>query len=265
MEAALAFAAEVASAASQPDRVDLSILELISRMVGFEVGDYSHHGDSRGPMHAADYPAKPAGLTWAPTDHEWEAIETEHPFCLYAARTGNQYFSARRVTDVVDMRAFRETEVFELLGFTERPHALQMRIPGESGTQWQLNLARSGRNFSARECLMLDALRSPLMAYESHRVLAAMIADLRSIRPGSFADGILSTRENEVLDLVAQGASNARIAERLWISPGTVKKHLEHIYLKLEVGSRTEALAKTGRSLGASTPHQAGRDTRGVR
>ena len=88
------------------------------------------------------------------------------------------------------------------------------------------------------------------MAYESHRTLAAKLADLQAMRPGSTANGVLSTRENEVLDLVAAGATNAQIAERLWISPGTVKKHLEHIYLKLEVGSRTAALARTGRASG---------------
>ena len=249
MEAALAFEAEVGSAAPQPDRADAWILEQISRMIGFEVGDYSHHGDSRLPLHAADYPQKASA--WAPTDHEWEVIEAEHPFCRYAVRTGDQYFSARRVTDVVDMRTFRRTEAYELFEYPVREHALHMRTPGETGTEWQLNLARSGRNFAVGDCLMLDSLRSPLMAYESHRVLAAMIADLRAIRPGSFADGVLSPRENEVLDLVAKGASNASIAERLWISPGTVKKHLEHIYLKLEVGSRTAALARTGRASAA--------------
>ena len=87
--------------------------------------------------------------------------------------------------------------------------------------------------------------------------LAAIIAELRSLRPGTFADGTLSPRENEVLDLVAAGASNASIAERLWISPGTVKKHLEHIYLKLDVGSRTAALAQTGRASAAPERQEA--------
>ncbi len=202
-----------------------------------------------------NYPATPEGNAW--TDHDWEVIEAEHPFCLYAARTGDQHFSARRATDVVDMRAFSRTEAFELLGYPIRPHAIQMRTPGESGTEWQLNLARSGRNFSVRECLMLDALRAPLVGYESHRSLAAIIAELRSLRPGTFADGMLSPRENEVLDLVAAGASNASIAEKLWISPGTVKKHLEHIYLKLDVGSRTAALAQTGRASAAPERQEA--------
>lgn len=54
----------------------------------------------------------------------------------------------------------------------------------------------------------------------------------------------LSEREIEVLQLVAGGLSNQEIAARLVITPGTVKKHLEHIYSKLDVHSRTSAIAR---------------------
>ena len=54
----------------------------------------------------------------------------------------------------------------------------------------------------------------------------------------------LSTREIEVLQLVAKGLSNHDIANQLVVTRGTVKKHLEHIYNKLDVRSRTAALAK---------------------
>jgi LuxR family maltose regulon positive regulatory protein len=54
----------------------------------------------------------------------------------------------------------------------------------------------------------------------------------------------LSERELEVLQLVAAGLSNQEIASRLVITLGTVKKHLEHIYIKLDVHSRTAALAR---------------------
>ncbi|HCI81207.1 MAG TPA: hypothetical protein DHW02_16130 [Ktedonobacter sp.] len=54
----------------------------------------------------------------------------------------------------------------------------------------------------------------------------------------------LSTREIEVLQLVADGLSNRDIANKLVVTQGTVKKHLEHIYNKLDVRSRTAALAK---------------------
>ena len=53
----------------------------------------------------------------------------------------------------------------------------------------------------------------------------------------------LSAREREVLRLVADGLSNQAIATELVITPGTVKKHLEHIYTRLDVHSRTAAVA----------------------
>ncbi len=59
----------------------------------------------------------------------------------------------------------------------------------------------------------------------------------------------LSERELEVLQLVALGLSNAEASRKLFIAPSTVKKHLEHIYGKLGVNRRTQAVAKA-RTLG---------------
>lgn len=53
----------------------------------------------------------------------------------------------------------------------------------------------------------------------------------------------LSPRETEVLQLVADGLSNAEISKRLFLSRATVKSHLAHIYTKLGVDSRTSAVA----------------------
>ncbi|GHO59636.1 LuxR family transcriptional regulator [Ktedonobacter robiniae] len=55
---------------------------------------------------------------------------------------------------------------------------------------------------------------------------------------------LFTQRENEVIDLLLQGASNREIAAKLIISEGTVKKHMANICGKLEVKSRTQALAK---------------------
>jgi DNA-binding NarL/FixJ family response regulator len=51
----------------------------------------------------------------------------------------------------------------------------------------------------------------------------------------------LTSRELEVLQLVAAGATNGEIALRLWVTEQTVKFHLSNVYRKLEVGNRTEA------------------------
>lgn len=53
----------------------------------------------------------------------------------------------------------------------------------------------------------------------------------------------LSAREAEVLGLVADGLSNARIAQQLFVSQATIKSHLVHIFDKLEADSRTAAVA----------------------
>jgi DNA-binding NarL/FixJ family response regulator len=53
----------------------------------------------------------------------------------------------------------------------------------------------------------------------------------------------LSSREIEVLTLVADGLSNQQIAQRLFLSQATVKSHLVHIFAKLDADSRTAAVA----------------------
>ena len=54
----------------------------------------------------------------------------------------------------------------------------------------------------------------------------------------------LTPREREILAQVAEGRSNAEIAAKLWLSAGTVRIHLQHIYAKLGVRNRTAAVAR---------------------
>jgi DNA-binding NarL/FixJ family response regulator len=51
----------------------------------------------------------------------------------------------------------------------------------------------------------------------------------------------LTRREREILQLVAEGHSNAKLAKMLWVTEQTVKFHLSNVYRKLDVSNRTEA------------------------
>ena len=59
---------------------------------------------------------------------------------------------------------------------------------------------------------------------------------------------ILSSRETEVLKLLASGMSYRRIGETLFISRNTIKFHIKNIYEKLQVKTREEAIAKANNS-----------------
>ncbi len=54
----------------------------------------------------------------------------------------------------------------------------------------------------------------------------------------------LTDREMDILLGIARGRTNKQIAARLYVSPFTVKTHLQHVYRKLAVRSRTEALSR---------------------
>lgn len=58
------------------------------------------------------------------------------------------------------------------------------------------------------------------------------------------ADGLLSPREAEVLQLIVAGRTNKEIAEALVLSENTVKTHVNGLYTKLGVNRRTQAVAK---------------------
>lgn len=58
---------------------------------------------------------------------------------------------------------------------------------------------------------------------------------------------VLSKREVEVLQLISEGCSNQEIATRLFLSLHTIKAHTRNIYDKLDVNSRTQAVARASR------------------
>ena len=98
---------------------------------------------------------------------------------------------------------------------------------------------------------LLDALRelyeggAPMSSQIARKVVNAFQA--KPAGPGGTPTkplGILSNRENEILELLAQGMLYKEIAARLFISQETVRKHVYHIYEKMHVNNRVEAINK---------------------
>ncbi|WP_188936043.1 response regulator [Puia dinghuensis] len=102
---------------------------------------------------------------------------------------------------------------------------------------------------------LLDALRelheggAPMSSQIARKVVNAFQVKSPADPAGSpsaagKAISILSNRENEILQLLAQGMLYKEIAGRLFISQETVRKHVYHIYEKLHVNNRVEAINK---------------------
>lgn len=87
------------------------------------------------------------------------------------------------------------------------------------------------------------AVMSPSIAAKALRVLK----EYSNARPANQlkpAEDALSLREKEILESLSTGLTNKQIAELLFISPFTVKRHIENIYRKLQAQNRTELLSK---------------------
>ncbi|NDZ81540.1 response regulator transcription factor [Streptomyces sp. SID10853] len=148
---------------------------------------------------------------------------------------------------------------------------MDLRMPGGNGVDAIAELARRGSRAKvlvlttydtdsdtlpaieagATGYLLKDAPRDELFtavraAADGRTVLSPAVASRLVSRvrtPAAPGHDALSTREREVLVLVARGTSNRDIARELFISEATVKTHLTHIYGKLDVKDRAAAVA----------------------
>jgi DNA-binding NarL/FixJ family response regulator len=115
-----------------------------------------------------------------------------------------------------------------------------------------LDALRAGaRGYLTKDCgaaeiqqALRDVLddRSAIDPAVQHHLVAAITAEPQPA-PASAAPAGLTPREREVLTLIAQGLSNAEIAERLFVSEGTVKSHINHLLTKTGARDRAQAVA----------------------
>lgn len=82
----------------------------------------------------------------------------------------------------------------------------------------------------------------------SPQLAASMLGELRRLdRPADEEDRLITKREEEVLQLIADGLSTPEVASSLYISQKTVKNHLAAIYQKLDARDRTQAVVRAVR------------------
>jgi DNA-binding CsgD family transcriptional regulator len=154
---------------------------------------------------------------------------------------------ARKYSDYFSRREFRRLELYQEVA---RPVGVEdmfrLWLEPRGAGNVRLEFDRPDWGFRERDRTVLDLLLPHLRQFRRN---AAARRRRSAGPPGAVAP--LTPREHEILELVAEGRTNAEVAGLLWISPGTVRKHLENAYDKLGVHTRTGAVAALVRARSA--------------
>lgn len=180
-----------------------------------------------------------------PDDEEVYWSVAPCPISQYRAGSGD--LSAIRMSDLVSRRRYHELPIFrEYFRPAGLDHIVDVGLPTAPRRHRSFILFRAtgSRNFSERDRRILDMLQPHLRRFEETAALRRRLADRlrRHAHDGAFdVYTRLTPREREIVGLVAEGRTNAQIAAELWVTPGTVKKHLENVYEKTGVSGRAAA------------------------
>ena len=135
------------------------------------------------------------------------------------------------ISDLIRCRTFQTTTIyeaiFEPLGIAD---SIRVYLPAPPGEARFFFFDRPTWGLPDRQRELLATLRRHLIrARTEWRSVEDPIA------------GSLTERETQILQMVAKGFTNSEIARRLWLSPHTVRTHLQHAYRKLGVRTRVQA------------------------
>jgi DNA-binding CsgD family transcriptional regulator len=143
----------------------------------------------------------------------------------------------------VSERRFWQTGLyFELMRPFGVRDVMKVFLPGHRGGGSVIVFDTSAHGFGEHDCAAVERLVPALVRFERN-------ARLRSTARSGERIERLTPRELVVLGRVAAGETNAEIARALVVGPSTVRKHLEHIYDKLEVRNRAAAAALYSRNV----------------
>ena len=179
----------------------------------------------------AAYAVDAFGVAVDPAKTPYWELRDQHPVCEHFERTGDR--RPRKISDLLRPRDWRARELYNVC-YAPFQYELAFRLPIEPRYTKTFIFRSSRRDFTERDRLVLELLQPHL----EH------IDETFERRERIRADLALTRREREILAWVEAGKTNAEIAQTLWISPLTVRKHLENVYEKLGVRTRTAAVAR---------------------
>jgi two-component system response regulator DegU len=113
----------------------------------------------------------------------------------------------------------------------------------------QRAIAAGASGYLVKDCSLDEIAEAVRLAADdtalSPALASSMLAEVRRLDEPD--DRVVTKREEEVLQLIADGCSTGEVAERLYISQKTVKNHLASIYQKLDARDRTQAVLQAVR------------------
>lgn len=166
----------------------------------------------------------------------------QHPLAGQFRNSGDR--SPPVISDLISTADFHGLGLYaEFFSKTPVQHQLSINLIDSSSSVVGIAFNRSRGAFSNAERDILQLMRKPLLAALLRPRLRRSGLS-RLVGSAAMALPTLTPREAEVLRLVAAGKTNIAIAHVLQVSPRTVAKHLEHIYRKLEVGGRVQAVTR---------------------
>jgi DNA-binding CsgD family transcriptional regulator len=164
----------------------------------------------------------------------------EHPLVREHGR--NLAAVTRRISDLVASADFRRTGLYnDYYRAVRIEHVMAVPIHVDPRFLVSFVLNRSGADFADRERDLAEILRPHLANLYRLGVAIERPREARDDAAVEAAHARLTAREREVLDWVAAGKTNRDIATILGASARTVEKHLERVYEKLGVETRTAA------------------------
>jgi DNA-binding CsgD family transcriptional regulator len=223
----------VALDADGDDAFPPPVLEALRRLIPCDGISYGHYA-ARGRRWAIR--TAPDGLAPVPRPIADAFLQYQHqdPF-LPSPRTVGR---AVRLSDLMSPRQLDALEFHQEVG---RPlgieHSMQLWLLHGDEIVGGFGFDASARDFSDRDRDVIDFLALDLLRL--HRRAASR----RRLDGETDATTALTQRELEIVRLVAVGLTNAQIARTLFISPGTVRKHLDNAYARLGVRSRAAAVS----------------------